>query len=241
MLLDKLEVRPDGEFENFEESRLAGDDGPLRADLLVRVDGEGRIEDKFRLVFRGDDHLEAEFRASRILQHSSFRHFVFRYERMPAAIRLRPNSFTSRWEDLEALVAGGGLHVVDGEGKDAAVAFREAWEGTRATVCPAAAAVRWAAQASPAYGFRLTMQALPRTANALRKDSRLTSDTGKAVELASWTAPTTMAAGGEWKGPCPVLFSTDPQVTQRRIKENPSRLKTGESAPKTKPLKILIL
>ena len=227
MLLDRLEIKPDQSFETFEDGGQSGVSEPLRADLLVRVDGEGRIEDQFQIVFRGKSALRAEFKAATILPHAKFHNFVFRYEKSPAAVRLRPNTFTTRWEDLEALVAGGGLQVVDAAGKDATVAFREAWEGTRATVSPAAAAVRWAVQASPAYGFRLTLQGLPRTANALRKDSRLSCDNGKAIELAGWTAPANMADGREWKGPCPVLFTVDPKSTKERIGENPNRLMTG--------------
>ena len=224
-----LEFRPDDEFERFEEIGQNKVSEPLRGDLLIRVDGEGRIEDQFRLVFRGKGAIKAEFKAAKILQHAAFRHFNFRFERAAAAIRMRPNTLTTRWEDLEALVAGGGIHVVDSEGKDAAVAFREAWESTRATVHPAAAAVRWATQASPAYGFRLTLQALPRTANFLRKDSRLSCDNGKAVELASWTAPTAMADGEAWKGPRPILFAINPEATRELAKENPDRMKTGKA------------
>ena len=117
---------------------------------------------------------------------------------------------------------------MDSAGKDAAVAFQEAWEGTRAMASPAAAAVRWAVQASPAYGFRLTLQGLPRTANALRKDSRLSCDNGKAIKLASWTAPTKMEDGDEWRGPCPILFAAEPRATKERIRENPDRLKSGK-------------
>ena len=228
MVLEKLDIQPDSVFETYEEANKAGVTEPLRSDLLIRVDGEGRIEDQFRLAFRGKGLLKADFRASKFLPHACFHPFVFRLEKPPAAVRLRPNTLSSRWEDLEALVAGGGLQVVDAQGKDAVTAFREAWEGTRASTCPAAAAIRWTVQASPAYGFRLILQGLPRTANFTRKDSRLSCDNGKGIELAGWTAPTSMADGKEWKGPCPVLFAVDPRATKERIKENPGRMKTGK-------------
>ena len=89
------------------------------------------------------------------------------------------------------------------------------------------AAARWAMQASPAYGFRLTLQGLPRTAAALRKDGRLSADNTRAVELAGWTAPAAMLTGGDFRGPRPILFAANPVEAQRHIREHPQRLRAG--------------
>lgn len=227
MIADEVEIRPEGEFESYEDGDHGRSPDPLHAALLIKIDDGGRIEDHFRVALSGNGRLMANFRADRILDHPKFSGFTLRCEREPRSIRLRNNCFTSRWEDLEALVAGGGIHVRDETGQDAAVAFREAWAEVKATKRPAAAAARWAIQASPAYGFRLTLEGLPKTANALRKDGRLSADNARTVELAGWTAPAAMLAGGDVRGPRPVLFAGNPAAARDHVREHPERLTAG--------------
>ena len=227
MLGSDERIRPEGEFEAYEDGDHGRSTDPLHAALLVRIDDEGRIEDHFRVALAGSGRLMANFRADRILDHPKFAAFTFRCEREPRSIRLRNNCFSSRWEDLEALVAGGGIHVLNEAGQDAAIAFREAWAEAKASKRPAAAATRWAIQASPAYGFRLTLEGLPRTANALRKDGRLGADNARTVELAGWTAPAEMLDRGNIKGPRPILFASNPGAARNHILERPERLKAG--------------
>ena len=91
------------------------------------------------------------------------------------------------------MVAMDKLLVSSAEEMDAGPTFREAWEAAKKSPNPPAAALRWSAQANVAYGFKLSLQALPGTTRALRKDARLAKDTTKTVELAAWTATSPMA------------------------------------------------
>lgn len=228
MMLTPLIVYPDADYHTFEDATHARVDVPLQGDLLIRIDREGRVEDHFRVVFRGNEGLRAEFAASQILPQPRFAGFRIRCDKPAHGVKLRNNSFASRWEDLEALVAGGGLQVVDQEGQDAAPAFRAAWEEGKSSESRPAAAVRWATQAHPSYGFRLTLQGLPRGANGLRKDARLCADNTAAVELAGWIAPAVMAKGGPCHGPAPILFAVDVEETKRRVAAHPDRLHQGK-------------
>ena len=227
MSTDEIEIRPVGEFEVYEDGAHGCEEEPLHSALLVKIDNGGRIDDQFRVALSGKEPLKATFMAGRILDHPHFAGFTFRCEREPRSIRLRGNCFTTRWEDLEVLVAGGGLHMLDTDGKDAAIVFREAWAEVKVAKHPVAAATRWAVMASPAYGFRLVLQGLPKTANALRKDGRLSADNTRAVELAGWTAPAAMLTGYEFRGPRPILFAGNPDVARARILDHPERLRAG--------------
>ena len=63
--------------------------------------------------------------------------------------------------------------------------------------------------------FKFSLQTLPGTARALRKDARLAKDTTRAVELAAWTATSPMAREGGGVGPLPIIFSPDAVATKQ--------------------------
>ena len=108
MLVTPLVVYPDAEFNTFGVAAHAEVPGPLEAALLVRIDGQGRLEDHFRIALRGKGPLQTEFAAEELLADPAFGGFIFQCDTPPGQIRLKANLFTTRWEDLEPLIAGGG-------------------------------------------------------------------------------------------------------------------------------------
>ena len=132
------------------------------------------------------------------------------------------------------MVASDKLLVSSSEETDAGPTFREMWDAAKKSANPPAAAIRWSAQANVAYGFKLSLQALPGTARALRKDARLAKDTTRAVELAAWTATSPMAREGGEVGPLPIIFSPDAAATKANISMHPERLTSG------KKLKLIV-
>ena len=113
--------------------------------------------------------------------------------------------------------------------------FRKVWGDLKAAAAQPAAAVRWAVQAHPAYGFKLCLQGLPKTASSLRKDSRLSADNAATIQLASWVAPSTMAEGGPLSGPVPLLFAANAAQTREHLAGHPERLYRGRSSHKRQP------
>ena len=194
MLVNLTNTRPSGEFETY-RIPASTDDGSLQGRLLLAVDASGPLEDHFRIIFGGGQKPSTSFSVSvaKISDHPALTPFRFNLEADPDNIELKKNSFSLKWVDLESMVAADKLLVSSAEEMDAGPTFCEAWEAAKKSPNPPAAALRWSTQANVAYGFKLSLQALPGTARALRKDARLAKDTTKTVELAAWTATSPMA------------------------------------------------
>lgn len=222
-----LDSMPGGDFDTYRIPHNT-EDGSLQARLLIQVTAAGRLEDHFRIIFGGGQHPSVTFPGLKISTNPLFSPYTFKLEVDPEAVIIKTNSFTSKWEDVIALVAAGRLAVSTVELLDAGQHFRDAWDVAKATSRPPAAALRWSAQAHSAYGFKLALQALPASARTLRKDARLAKDITKAVELTHWTATSPMAKEGGGYGPVPVIFSPDSAATKESLKSHPERLSTGE-------------
>ena len=192
MPVNLTNTRPSGEFETY-RIPASTDDGSLQGRLLLAVDASGLLEDHFRIVFGGGQKPSTNFSGAKISDHPALTPFRFNLEADPDNIELKKNSFSSKWVDLESMVAADKLLISSAEEMDAGPTFCEAWEAAKKSPNPPAATLRWSAQANVAYGFKLSLQALPGTTRALRKDARLAKDTTKTVELAAWTATSPMA------------------------------------------------
>ena len=233
MPINLINTLPSGGFETLSILRDP-EDGSLQGRLLLSVDASGRLEDHFRIVFGGGQNPSVNFSGTKISDHPALTSFRFKLEVNPENIDLKKNAFTSKWEDLETMVASDKLLVSSSEETDAGPTFREMWDAAKKSANPPAAAIRWSAQANVAYGFKLSLQALPGTARALRKDARLAKDTTRAVELAAWTATSPMAREGGGVGPLPIIFSPDAAATKANISMHPERLTSG------KKLKLIV-
>ena len=229
MHINVLETRPAAEFGGYRPPAITGDDS-LQGRMLIRVSGAGRLEDHFHLAVGGVNQIAATFAGSDISDHPALINYTFRLEIDPGEITFKANSFSTKWEDLEPIIAADRIHVSSEEAADAGAQFRTGWDAAKKTAAPPAAALRWSIQANTTYGFKLALLALPATARALRKDARLNKDTTKAVELASWIAASTLATEGSWTGPLPILFTPDAAATRASLSAHPERLTTGKNS-----------
>ena len=224
------ELLPNSSFAAYTGAdRPRADHDTLGGHLLVRISDNGRLEDHFKVILSGTDNLIATFKADALTQNAGLASYQFALEVAPETIDLRNNSFTSKWQDLESMVASNRLMVMHPDQSDATAEFRANWDAAKSSGSPAVAALRWTVQAQAMYGFKLSLQGLPATARALRKDARLCADTTRGVELASWIATSPMNTAGHWFGPKPVLFARDVAAAQSCFQSHPSRIRTGKT------------
>ena len=216
MHINVLEAQPGGQFNNYRIPPIP-DDGSLQGRLLLAVGASGRLEDHFRVVFGGGQQPTVSFTGDKISDHPAITPYKFRMDINPDLIEIKTNSFVSKWEDLEALVGADKLLVSSTDKADAGPTFREGWDTAKRSAKPPAAAIRWFAQANPAYEFKLALQALPATARMLRKDARLAKDTTRTVEVAAWTASSPMAREGACIAPKPIIFTPDAAATRANL------------------------
>jgi hypothetical protein len=220
---------PGHQFATYDCPEPAEPGATIWAALLVQVSADGRVEDHYRLRVNGSTLLRASATAPELIAAEELASYVFHVEKRPVDLEFRQNMCCTKWEDLEQLVAAGRVHVATHDLEDADELFREDWATAKAADSTLGAALRWAVQAHPAYGFKLALQAMPATADALRKDARLSSDAASCIELASWTAATAMAVEGQWNGPVPTLFATNMQAASSNLRSHPERFSTGKT------------
>ncbi len=234
-MLPELELRPFAEFDRFNAAEEPDqEDDHLYAYTLVQVASSGRLEHHYRVAFGGNTRLKASFTASSVSPHLSLKDYTFTLEEDPADINMRQNCFSSKWADLEDLVASGRIRVSLPSKADAEAEFRATWGTLKKADKPPAAALRWAASGHPAYGYRVALQTLPATAKQLRRDARLDGDGTRAVDLATWVAATKMETGA-WNGPVPILFTKDAVPTQASLRKHPEKFLTGMPNCLSKP------
>ena len=228
MHINVLETRPATEFGSYRPPAIAGDDS-LQGRMLNRVSSAGRLEDHFRVTVGGTNLIAANFSGPDISDHPALAAFQFRLEIDPTNITFKANSFSTKWEDLKPLVAAECILVSTNEEDDAGALLKRKWEAAKKSATPPAASLRLSMQANTSYGFKLALLALPATARALRKDTRLCKDSTRSVELSSWIAASTLASEGSWMGPLPILFSPDAAATRASLTSHPERLTLGKS------------
>jgi hypothetical protein len=219
---------PEARFESYDCMDVVDAGSTLWGHLLVQISPDGRLEDHFRVKLSGSQRITGRFDGRKLLRAATLAHYNFTLERRPGDLEFKNNSCCTKWEDLESLVAAGRASASTADSEDADREFREAWATAKAADESLGAAIRWAVQAHPVYGFKLVLQGMPATARSLRRDTRLSEDKASCIELGSWTVATSMGKDGQWNGPVPVLFSTDVAAASASLRSHPERFSTGE-------------
>jgi hypothetical protein len=222
-----MKLLPESQMAAYEGQAEAGSGATVWGQILVKVGADGRMDDHFVAKLCGSQRLNARFEGRELLRAATLARFSFALERRPSEITFKNNSFTTKWEDLEQLVASSKITALEGEDQEADQAFREAWAAAKEANESLGAAVRWSLQAHPAYGFKLVLQGMPGTARSLRRDARLTADTASCIQLASWTVAASMGAEGQWNGPAPTIFAADLPAAGANIRAHPERFSAG--------------
>lgn len=219
------EIKPEAEFLNYELP--GGSKGHLTSRLLVQISRAGLVEDHYRVIFGGDEAVKCTFSATQVTKLKQLRDFTFVMEVIPRDIVFKPNALTTKWEDLDTLVASNKARVSVGRTEDASTHFRTTLDGLKKAGEEVDVALRWAIQAHATYGFKLVLQALPAAKSQLKADARLSADDTSAIWLGTWTAATPMYKDG-LKGPEALLFSPDPGASQGAVKGNAGQFLQGK-------------
>jgi hypothetical protein len=99
-------------FENGEALTTS-----VKAFLLVQMDKDGRAKSNFRFALEGRK-IETDFSSGDIFQIRSLAGFTFKLHVRAEEIELKQNGLSSKWEDLDELVAKGLLLTTDGSNLD---------------------------------------------------------------------------------------------------------------------------
>jgi hypothetical protein len=190
--------------------------------LLVQVDDEGRAKSHYRFALEGDKQ-EFDFCSEDIFTSDKLSGFGMKLHLRPEEITIRQNSTTSKWENLEDLVARGDIIVTHNDSQDDQGArFREAYEAALEEDHELGAAVRWAVLGKKGGGLRLALEGLPGTA------PELSSDGSAAIILDA----TRLIYEAELKnlggGPVPILFARDPASILEALGASPKNLNEGK-------------
>ena len=197
------------------------------ANLLLQVNACGQAVEGFRVALDGAI-IDADFWARDILEVAHLKRFRFRYEIRPEDIDLRPNTFSSRWEDVDDLLAQGTINAYEGEHRDEKNSIaRKMLDAARHLDTNNGASLRWCVQAEGNRGLKLVLQCLPRPASQLKKDSRLAADTATCINLQSFELQSVCSDDQPCCGPKPVLFARDPEAVAAILQEHPEKIHTG--------------
>ncbi len=198
-----------------------------RCQLLLQADGSGHAGEGFRFSLEGD-RLEADLWTSDIFAATELGGFRLRYDTKVNAIELRPNTLSSRWEDISTQVGKGVLVASRPDAaEDCSAEFRQAYAEAQEENTHLGAAIRWSVQAKDCSALRLVLQCLPTTAERLRADPRLSADDGPSIHLETIALDVEMMAGEPGPGPVPILFARDPCETRDSLGSNPGNVFTG--------------
>ncbi len=202
------EVRARTLFKAF----ASGEEGTnaVKAFLLVQVDDEGRAESHYRIALEGGKQ-EFDFWREDIFTSDKLTGFSMKFHLRPEEITIRQNSITSKWENLEDLVAKGDITVSHSDSQgDQSARFREAYEAALEEDQNLGAAVRWAVLGKKGGGLRLALESLPGTAQYLSRKSELSADSAAAIILAATWLTYDAEPKNLGGGPIPILFAKDP-------------------------------
>jgi hypothetical protein len=199
--------------------------------LLLQADGSGHAGEGFRISLEGD-RLEADVWTSDIFAATELGGYRLRYDTKVSSIELRPNTFSSRWEDVMALV-GKGLLVASrpDAAEDCSAELRQVFSEAQEENAHLAAAIRWTVQAKDNSTLQLVLQCLPTSAKRLRADPRLSADDGPGIHLETIDLEAEMLAGEPGPGPVPILFARDPSETRDSLDSNPGNIVRGIDKP----------
>ncbi len=195
--------------------------------LLLQVDGMGHAGEGFRFSLEGDK-VEADLWTSDIFPSADLGGYRLRYETKIEAVEIRPNTLSSRWEDVITMVGKGSLVAFRPDAaEDCSAEFKQAYADALADNPLLGAAVRWSVQAKNSATLRLILQCLPATAERLRSDPRLTADDIRCIQIETVDLETEILEGKPGPGPVPILFAREPKETRLALGDCPGNLHTG--------------
>jgi hypothetical protein len=197
--------------------------------LLLQVDGTGHAGEGFRFSLEGDK-LEADLWTSDIFSSTDLGGYRLRYEAKLETVELRPNTLSSRWEDVITMVGKGTLVAFRPDAaEDCSAEFKQAYADALAANPHLGAAVRWSVQAKNPDSLRLVFQCLPSTAERLRADPRLTADDIPCIQIETVDLETEMLGGRPGPGPVPILFAREPRETRLILGDCPDNILVGNA------------
>jgi len=220
-------VLPDGQFDTFPGA--SGHQGPLSGHLLVQVSASGRSDEHFRMAVTGGSSVSHTFPAHEVTTVGSLGHYMITVETDPDDLVFKPNTFVTKWENLEDLVAAERASASTDEEEDADDAFRAAWAAAKDEGESVAVAIRWSIQGHETGNLELVLQSLPATARSIRSDARLMSSGAATLELARWKLATAKTEEGQLRGPKPTLFAADAEAASSALEQHPDRLTKGKN------------
>jgi hypothetical protein len=193
------------------------------------VDGTGHAGEGFRFSLEGDK-LEADLWTSDIFSSTDLGGYRLRYEAKLETVELRPNTLSSRWEDVITMVGKGTLVAFRPDAaEDCSAEFKQAYADALAVNPHLGAAVRWSIQAKNRDSLRLVFQCLPSTADRLRADPRLTADDFPCIQIETVDLETEMLDSRPGPGPVPILFAREPRETRLTLGECPDNILVGNA------------
>jgi hypothetical protein len=200
---------------------------PPAADRQNRHAGEG-----FRFSLEGDK-LETDIWTSDIFAVADLGGYRLRYETKTEAVELRPNTLSSRWEDVISMVGKGTLVAFRPDAaEDCSAEFKQAYADALLDNPLLGAAIRWTVQAKNTSSLRLVLQCLPATAERLRADPRLTADDGPSIHIETLELNTEMLDDEPGPGPVSILFAREPREARITLGEHPGNILIGKNTEK---------
>jgi hypothetical protein len=213
-------------YRIYHSGRIPG--SRLRCLLLLQVDGTGHVGEGFRFSLEGDK-LEADLWSSDVFASAELGGYRLRYETKVDCVEIRPNTLSSRWEDVITMVGKGSLIAFRPDAaEDCSAEFKQAYADALQENPHLGAAIRWNVQAKNAGALRLVLQCLPATAERLRADPRLTADDGPGIQIETVDLETEMLEGEPGPGPVPILFTREPRETRAALGDCPRNVFTGK-------------
>ena len=172
--------------------------------------------------------VDADFWARDILDLPQLRRFRFRFEVAAEEVDLRANAFTSRWEDLDDLLAHGSISAFEADSSEEKNNIvRSILEAGRNIDRDTGASLRWCIQPDGRDKLKLVLQCLPSPASRLKKDSKLSADDISCINLQCFKLKTTFCQDPATRGPKPVLFARDPEAVKTLLTKEPENLHEG--------------
>ncbi len=222
----RWEVEDYRNYRIYHSGRIA--DAKPHCLLLLQVDGTGHAGEGFRFSLEGDQ-LEADIWTSDVFAAVDLGGFRLRLETKVEMVDIRPNTLSSRWEDIITLLGKGSLIAFRPDAaEDCSAEYKQAYADALLDNPLLGAAIRWSIQAKNTTNMRLVLQCLPSTADRLRADPRLTADDGPSIQIKTMELDTEMLIGDPGPGPVPILFARDPRETRITLGEHPGNILTGK-------------
>jgi hypothetical protein len=196
--------------------------------LLLQVDGSGHAGEGYRFSLEGE-RLEADLWTSDVFVPAELGGYRLRYETQVGAVEIRPNTLSSRWEDIITMVGKGSLIASRPDAaEDCSAEFKQAYSDALKENPLLGAAIRWTIQAKNQTSLRLILQCLPASAERLRADPRLTADDGPGIQIETVELETEMVNSEPGPGPVPILFAREPQETRLTLGDCPGNVLIGK-------------